>query len=54
MKNKKMYLITAYMMLMLATLILVFNNQALAVEPKVENNDNNRLTTNINTDKTMY
>ena len=39
MKTKKMYLITAYMMLMLATLILVFNNQALAVEPKVENND---------------
>ena len=54
MKNKKMYLITAYMMLMLATLILVFNNQALAVEPKVENNDNNRLTTNINTDKTIF
>ena len=54
MKNKKMYLITAYMMLMLATLILVFNNQALAVEPKVENNDNNRLTTNINTDKTVF
>ena len=54
MKNKKMYLITAYMMLMLVTLILVFNNQALAVEPKVENNDNNRLTTNINTDKTIF
>ena len=54
MKNKRMYLITAYMMLMLATLILVFNNQALAVEPKVENNDNNRLTTNVNTDKTVF
>ena len=52
MKNKKVYLIIAYMFIVLALTFVIVNTQALAIESNAEGN--NVLNTNVNTEKTTF
>ena len=52
MKNKKVYLIIAYMLIVLALTFVIVNTQALAIESNTEGN--NVLNTNVNTEKTTF
>ena len=52
MKKKKVYLIIAYMFIVLALTFVIVNTQALAIESNAEGN--NVLNTNVNTDKTTF
>ena len=52
MKKKKVYLIIAYMFIVLALTLVIVNTQALAIESNAEGN--NVLNTNVNTEKITF